>query len=79
MQKHTIKYFDYFDYGPEDFIPCEICGNRAVDIHHIKGRIGKNSNSIENLIGLCRGCHNDAHNVLYTDQQLILIHENFMK
>ena len=26
------------DYDETDFIQCEICGDRAVDIHHISAR-----------------------------------------
>lgn len=51
---------DYFGYGPEDYIPCEVCGNKAVDIHHIVARgmgSGKGKDEIENLMGLCRPCH----------------------
>jgi hypothetical protein len=56
MQKHTKIYFDYFDYTESDFIPCEICGHKAVDIHHIHGR-GKDKDVISNLMALCRPCH----------------------
>ena len=60
MKKHTKVYLDYFGYGIEDFIPCELCGNRAVDIHHIYARgMGgtKAQERIENLMALCRSCH----------------------
>jgi hypothetical protein len=60
MQKHTKIYFDYFNYGLDDFIPCEVCGARAVDIHHIlcRGMGGsKLKDSIENLMAVCRSCH----------------------
>lgn len=60
MKKHTKIYLDYFGYGIEDFIPCESCGAKAVDIHHIEARgMGgnKNADTIENLMALCRQCH----------------------
>lgn len=60
MKKHTKVYLDYFNYGIEDFIPCEVCGSRAVDIHHIdcRGMGGsKKADTIENLMALCRYCH----------------------
>tara|TARA_R100000773_G_scaffold16557_1_gene15074 strand:+ start:14537 stop:14788 length:252 start_codon:yes stop_codon:yes gene_type:complete len=60
MRKHTKIYLDYFNYGLEDFIPCEVCGSKAVDIHHIESRgMGgsKYSDKIENLMALCRPCH----------------------
>jgi len=60
MKNHTKVYMDYFGYGEDDFIPCEVCGNRAVDIHHIncRGMGGSNNKDvIENLMGLCREHH----------------------
>ena len=52
---------DFFDYGEQDFVMCEMCQqDRAVDIHHIQGRgMGgsKEQDFIENLMGLCRECH----------------------
>lgn len=60
------------DYGEQDFIPCERCYDkivngyhilkRAVDIHHIKYRSSVGSDEWENLIALCRECHNEVHN-----------------
>jgi hypothetical protein len=41
-------------------MPCEICGARMVDIHHIEARgMGgsREKDNIDNLIGLCRSCH----------------------
>ena len=61
MQKHTKVYFDFFDYGMDDFIPCEMCGSKATDIHHLtkRSKFGnkKERDFIENLAGLCRDCH----------------------
>tara|TARA_B110001450_G_scaffold107079_1_gene101381 strand:- start:295 stop:2448 length:2154 start_codon:yes stop_codon:yes gene_type:complete len=50
---------------------CKICGNTAVDVHHIKfqccadnnnmiGHIQKDTRS--NLVQLCKKCHQDVHN-----------------
>jgi hypothetical protein len=50
----------YFEYGIEDYIPCEVCKRRAVDIHHIecRGMGGTNiPDDINNLMALCRDCH----------------------
>lgn len=60
MTRHVRIYMDYFGYGEQDVILCEVCGQRAVDIHHIDGR-GKGKDVISNLIALCRKCHNAAH------------------
>ena len=60
MKKHTKIYLNYFNYTTADFIPCEICGAKAVDIHHIdcRGMGGsKEKDNIENLMALCRFCH----------------------
>ena len=60
MKNHTKIYIKHFGYGLEDFIPCEVCGQRAVDIHHIdcRGMGGnKKADTIENLMALCRYCH----------------------
>ena len=39
MRKHTKVYLDFFNYGEQDFIPCEMeCGDKAVDIHHLQSR-----------------------------------------
>ena len=64
MKKHTRIYMNYFDYGIEDFIGCEMCGAKAVDIHHIepKGMGGsKTKDFIANLVALCRSCHTRCH------------------
>jgi 5-methylcytosine-specific restriction endonuclease McrA len=60
MKKHTKIYMNYFGYSIADFIPCECCEAKAVDIHHIKSRgMGgsKEKDCIENLMALCRHCH----------------------
>jgi hypothetical protein len=47
-------------YDESDFIPCEICKAKAVDIHHINARgMGGTGtkDTIENLMALCRTCH----------------------
>lgn len=61
--KHHIKvYFDHFDLTGQEFIACECCDAKAVDIHHIVSRgMGgvkdKRLDIIENLQALCRKCH----------------------
>ena len=60
MQNHTKVYMNFFGYGEQDFIPCEMCGSRAVDIHHIEKRNKTKNDYIENLIALCRDCYINA-------------------
>ena len=60
MKRHTMTYLNHFGYDISDFIPCEVCGKTAVDIHHIEARgIGgsKEADNIENLMALCREDH----------------------
>lgn len=62
MTKWAKAYLEYFDYDTSDFIPCEICKSKAVDIHHIEARgMGgtrdPKANQIGNLMALCRSCH----------------------
>lgn len=67
MKKHTRIYLDAMGYDEADFIPCEMCGKQAVDIHHIHARGAggsKTKDYIENLMALCRPCHS-----LYGDRK----------
>jgi 5-methylcytosine-specific restriction endonuclease McrA len=62
MKPYVKMYMEHFNYALDDFIGCEVCGARAVDIHHIyrRGMGGtKKSDQIENLIALCRDCHSN--------------------
>lgn len=41
---------------------CEVCGHERVEvIHHRLRRSQGGTNDLENLLGLCRGCHDDIH------------------
>lgn len=68
MKSHTKLYLNSFRYDVSDFIPCEVCQAKAVDIHHIRSRkMGgtKKADTIENLMALCRSCH-----IKYGDKKL---------
>jgi hypothetical protein len=81
MRKHTKIYFDYFGYTGQEYICCEVCGARAVDIHHIfaRGMGGaKEADRIDNLMAVDRECH-----VKYGDKKqhiefLIEKHQEFI-
>jgi hypothetical protein len=67
LRNHTKVYLNHFGYTGEDFIPCETCGARAVDIHHIEARrMGgtKKGDTIDNLMALCR-----EHHLQYGDKK----------
>ncbi|HEY7823664.1 MAG TPA: HNH endonuclease signature motif containing protein [Acidimicrobiia bacterium] len=41
---------------------CEFCNATAMtDVHHLAGRGGPDPHRLDNLIGLCRQCHANAH------------------
>ncbi len=64
MKPYVKMYLDYHGLTEGDFIPCKVCGNEAVDVHHIepKGMGGRSDmDRTDNLIALCRKCHEDAH------------------
>ena len=62
MKNHTKVYMNFFNYVEQDFIPCEMCNSKAVDVHHLERRNKTKNDYIENLVGLCRDCHNSAEN-----------------
>ena len=78
MQKHTKIYLRHFKYDVSDFVPCEVCGCRAVDIHHIEPRgMGgsKKADTIDNLMALCRECHENLGDKKQHKFRLHLIHQ----
>jgi len=81
MQKHVKIYLEYFGKSTADFVGCEICNSKAVDIHHIipRSKFGSKTkdeqDKIENLIALCRNCHNEAHANSFSKEQLTEIHK----
>lgn len=68
MKKHVKVYLEgmkiqKLERFEDMYIPCEWCGGRAVDIHHLESRKSggsKTKDYIENLMALCRKCHLDA-------------------
>jgi len=64
-------------YDETDFICCEVCGAKAVDIHHIEARgMGgsEERDTIENLMALCRDCHLNMGDKKQFKEQLKSIH-----
>lgn len=79
MKKHTMVYLKGMGYDVSDFIPCEVCQSKAVDIHHIEARgMGgtKKKDYLENLMALCRFCHNEYGDVPRLKSWLKEIHSN---
>ena len=73
MKRHTKIYLKSRGLTGHEFIPCEGCGGRqVVDVHHLKGRVGKDADNPANLAGLCRECHQWAHKSKANNEELML-------
>jgi 5-methylcytosine-specific restriction endonuclease McrA len=59
MVNHKKVYCTFFNLDISDRILCTSCLQGAVDIHHIRprGMGGSEKDYIENLVALCRKCH----------------------
>lgn len=82
MVKHKKIYFDAFGYTMADFIPSEISGIRADDIHHIEARgMGgsENLDRIENLMAVTRSEHNEFGDISKYKSELFRAHREFME
>jgi ribosome-binding protein aMBF1 (putative translation factor) len=82
MRKHTKVYIDFFGYGMDSWMPCEICGGTAVDVHHIEARgMGgsKEADSIDNLMGVCRSCHIEYGDKKAHKSMLVEVHNKFLE
>jgi hypothetical protein len=77
MTPHAKVYMNHFDYATPEEIPCEMCENQAVDIHHINGR-GKDKNIIGNLMALCRKHHEQATLNKLSKGEVQYIHNCFL-
>lgn len=81
MKAHTKIYMDHFGYGIDDFIPCEVCMKKAVDVHHIERRgMGgnKTKDEIGNLMAVCRECHIEYGDKPQHMDFLKTIHKNLL-
>jgi len=82
LKKHVKLYLSFFGYDTSDFIPCEVCGKQAQDIHHIEARgMGgsKLADHVDNLQAVDRECH-----IKYGDKKQYIeflkeIHSDFIK
>ena len=83
MIKYKKIYMDFFNLGEQDFIYCELhyiglgASIKSVDIHHIRHGANKVDN-INNLMALCRECHDKAHREHICRNELEQIHGMFI-
>ena len=79
MQRHIRNYLSSIGADESTRIRCEVCPDLAVDIHHIipRSKFGSKrkdeQDAPENLIALCRSCHEKAHKNLLTKDELFAI------
>jgi 5-methylcytosine-specific restriction endonuclease McrA len=81
MKNHTKVYLKGMGYDTTDWIPCEVCQSQAVDIHHIEARgMGgsKEADTIENLMALCRKCHNAFGDLKQHKDMLKAVHNHHL-
>lgn len=75
MQKYTKIYLEKFKLTTGDFIPCECCGKKATEIHHLLGRKGNLLNKLENSMAVCRTCHDDYGQIKHFMYYMLKIHK----
>ncbi len=81
MIDYKKVYFDYFGYKQGDFVPSELSGEAASDIHHIhrRGMGGdKTKPRIENLIALTREEHTEYGDLKHYKAFLYKKHLDFL-
>lgn len=61
MKKYIRNYLKYYNIGEQDWVACKVCNGTSVDLHHIKLKSAGGSDEVDNLIPLCRKCHDQAH------------------
>ena len=75
MAQNYIKiYLDHFNYGDQDFIPSELSGCRAQDIHHLTPRSKSGTDVIDNHMALTREEHDKAHSDPDYNEYLKTVH-----
>lgn len=81
MKNHTKVYLEHFGFDTETFVPCEVCGAKAVDIHHIhrRGMGGsKSADHIGNLMAVCRICHIKYGDLKKYKDFLVEVHQDYV-
>ena len=68
--KHVLNYYKAFGYDESSFVPCEVCGSRANDIHHVIPRSLGGEDTVDNLVSLCRFHHDAAHGIYSAEYKM---------
>jgi 5-methylcytosine-specific restriction endonuclease McrA len=70
MTDHIETYRRAWGFALDEYVPCEVCGGTAVDIHHIIYRSHGGGDEFENTVALCRSCHDRCHAGTLTVEEL---------
>lgn len=81
MQSYTKAYLKELSRDETDFIPCEICGAKGTEIHHIMARskFRELLDDIRNLMAICRSCHEQYGDRKYLVPMLLKIHKRVLQ
>lgn len=78
MKAYTRTYLKFFGFpfDPNFFVPCEYCGAKSVDLHHLIPRSLRPDlvNRIENIMALCRKDHDRAGKDRAFNEELKQVH-----
>ena len=61
MINYKKVFLKFWDFTIADYIPCAYCSSPSVDIHHLVFKSQGGKDEPNNLIALCRYCHEKAH------------------
>jgi len=70
MREYKKDFIEHFGYGMQDYVPSEVSGLPAVDIHHVVFKSQGGTDEIDNLIALTREEHERAHNDIEVNNYL---------
>jgi hypothetical protein len=62
-------------------VPCECCGKKGTEIHHILARSKEPHllNDIHNIQSICRTCHQEFGDRIYLMPMLLKIHKAVLR
>lgn len=81
MQAYTKVYLDSFGLDEADFCKCELCDQKATEIHHIltRKKYPEGLLDVSNLMAICRFCHEQYGDRIYLMPMLLKIHQRILE
>lgn len=70
MKQYTRLFFQRYELLPHEVF-CALCGQQAVDLHHIikKSKSKERINDTDNLLPVCRKCHDDCERRRFSEEE----------